>query len=79
MKGLYSIYDSVSKEFCGPWIDNNDAAAARRFQAWIAQSSSQPNFKSTDYSLHCLGSFHLDTGEIVPGVYEVAVNEGDKE
>lgn len=78
-KGLYSIYDSVSKEFAGPWLDNTDAAAARRFRAWISSSSKQDGFVSTDYSLYMVGEFNVTSGEIIPVFKEVAINEGENE
>ena len=64
--GVYAIYDSAAHVFTAPTIDISDASAVRSFQQAIANSGSVMNFKPDDFSLYQVGTFDVETGEIVP-------------
>lgn len=80
-KFMYSILDCVSKQFCEPICQFNDADAARMFRAWLSTNAEKygAGFRSTDYKIFRVGMFDLFTGEASPSSepVEVAVNEGD--
>lgn len=64
--GVYAIYDSAAHVFTAPTIDISDASAVRSFQQAIANSGSVMNFKPDDFSLYQVGTFDVETGELVP-------------
>lgn len=64
--GVYAIYDCASHVFTAPTIDISDASALRSFQQAIANSGSVMNFMPDDFSLYKVGTFDVETGELVP-------------
>ena len=58
---MFSIFDSVTRQFSVPAVHNNDASAMRNF-AEVFNGVFQPE----DYSLYCIGHFDNSSGEIVP-------------
>lgn len=80
MLNLYSIYDSVSETFAPPFTAAIDGVAYRMFSDEVnrADPSNMLNSHYLDYSLHCLGAFLPETGEIVPSATRLLVAEGSK-
>ena len=66
-KKLYSIKDTVAKEFAQPFYCNNDDVA-KRIVLNSFLSSNEVKLYSSDYFLYCLGSYDISTGVIVPDV-----------
>ena len=64
--GVYAIFDSAAHVFTAPTIDISDASAVRNFQQAIANSGSVMNFKPDDFSLYQIGTFDVESGELVP-------------
>lgn len=56
---MFSIFDSVTRQFSVPAVHNNEAAAMRNF-AEVFKDVFQPE----DYSLYCIGTFDSSSGEI---------------
>lgn len=61
-KNLYSIYDTVAKEFAAPFMANNDDHAIRLFQNAIGQAV-KSGF-SDDFELYKICGFNVTTGFI---------------
>ena len=56
---IFSIYDSVTRQYSIPAIHSNDAAAMRNF-AEVFKDVFQPE----DYSLYCIGEFDNENGTV---------------
>lgn len=69
-KGLYSIYDSVAKEFAAPFIANNDDHALRLFNNALGQAV-KSGF-SDDFELYKVAVFNVTTG-MIEGAYLIKV------
>lgn len=61
-KGLYSIYDSVAKEFAAPFMANNDDHALRLFNNALGQAV-KSGF-SDDFELYKIAMFNVNSGMI---------------
>lgn len=61
-KSLYSIYDTVAKEFAAPFMANNDDHALRLFSNAIGQAV-KSGF-SDDFELFKICYFNVSTGMI---------------
>lgn len=59
---LYTIRDQVAGFFINPYVAPNDGVAKRMFIAGL--SDSFPH--RADFSLHCIGSFDDQTGQLTP-------------
>lgn len=62
---LYSILD-VNLGFSVPMAQENDAVAMRSFEHGCSDKSSLWHTHCSDFSLHCVGTFDTNTGEISP-------------
>jgi len=57
---IYSIHDSKASMFLPLFLAHNDGHATRMFIGSLGDSFTY----RADYTLHCLGDFDEDTGEI---------------
>lgn len=62
----YSIYDSKTNAFSTPFFTVNNATALRSFSDLANDPNSQIAKHAEDFSLHYIGSFNDDTGELIP-------------
>ena len=62
---VYSVLD-VNVGFGVPVCQDNDAVAVRSFENGCIDQSSLWYTHSSDFSLHCIGTFDTDSGELVP-------------
>lgn len=65
-KYIMSVYDTASLCHSTPFFVNRMEIAERDFKHACTDPASPISKCPGDYSLHCLGVFHDDTGEIVP-------------
>jgi len=59
---IYTIRDQVAGFFISPFMAENDAHAQRMFIVSLGDSFQH----RADFSLHFVGSFDTETGEITP-------------
>ena len=69
---IYAIRD-IHTGFMSPTVDQNDACAMRNFVHAVRNPSSLMNSHTADYQLFQLGTYDVDTGEIVPCVPRLVV------
>ncbi|WNK14178.1 MAG: nonstructural protein [Microvirus sp.] len=62
MKNLYSIYDKQLAEYSTPWVAQNDNAAKRAYERLAADSTTDVNFRPTDFDLFSVGYFDEESG-----------------
>lgn len=62
--GVYSVFDRKAAVFARPFVAPNDAMAVRSFLAARQDPSTELAKFPEDFSLHRLGSFDDDTGEL---------------
>lgn len=60
---VYSVLD-VNVGFGVPVVHDNDATAMRAFENGCCDKHSLWYTHSSDFSLHCIGTFDTSTGEI---------------
>jgi hypothetical protein len=57
---IYSIHDAAAQYFINPFVAQTDAQATRMFIGSLGESFPH----RADFTLHCLGTFDPDTGNI---------------
>lgn len=73
---ICSVFDRKAGVYARPFVTPNKAMARRSFEAARQDSSTELSKFPEDFSLHVLGSFNDETGEVsgqVPTV--IALNE----
>lgn len=68
-KKLYSIRDIKAGEFSPPFVASSDLEAQRSVVASMSSTSMLTRF-SSDYELHCVGSFDTRDGSVFGGLKE---------
>lgn len=64
-KVFYAVYDRKSELYSAPFLEIKDGTAIRAIQDTVIKSPDHPFAKHpTDFSLHRLGVFEDETGEI---------------
>lgn len=63
--GVYSVFDRKAAVFARPFVAPNDAMALRSYAAALQDPSTELHKFPEDFSLHRLGSFDDDTGQLV--------------
>lgn len=66
---VFSVYDSKACFFGQPFFDQHEASAIRNFSDAVNDASNPNNMWNKhpeDFSLFQIGSFHNETGELVP-------------
>lgn len=66
--GVYSIYDSKANLWLPPFFARNSAVATRMFEQACNQEASEFKKFATDYSLHEIGQWNENEGEILGSV-----------
>lgn len=67
----YSIYDSKAKAFSQPFFTANHQIAERSFSALVSEKGTNNVAKfPEDFSLHYIGQFDDETGELVSNQHE---------
>lgn len=65
-QAIYAIYDDAAAAFMTPFFVQNDQVAKRSFRdACLTEGTAMFNNRS-DFTLHTIGVFDSDTGEITP-------------
>ena len=63
---MYSVYDSIAKTYGNPFYCLNDEIAIRNFTFAANDFRSSISKQPESYTLHHVGSFDDDTGNITP-------------
>lgn len=65
---MYSIFDTVTKEFGPPWIAKNNRVAQRQFQQMMDKEFSD-NIAKEDFRILCIGEFDNESETPILGRY----------
>jgi hypothetical protein len=74
---LYSTFDVKSKLYSNVFPQPSDGVAIRSFASACEDTTTQLNKYAEDFSLHCLGSFNVETGEIMPSTPQQIANASE--
>lgn len=63
---LYSVMDIKAEVYFPPFTSENDGSASRQFADLVADPQTKLHKHPEDFRLYRVGSFHADTGVVVP-------------
>jgi hypothetical protein len=63
---MYSVYDTKSELFSSPHFLQSDGVAVRSFSTACDDPKTQLAMYPEDFSLYCVGTFNIESGNISP-------------
>lgn len=63
---MYAVFDTKSQLFGMPHFQKSDGVAIRSFSTACESPETELNKYPSDFSLYHIGTFHVETGELVP-------------
>ncbi len=70
----YAVKDLQTKTFTNPFFTSNDTTATRGFEQAVNNKDTQYNQYPEDYTLYCVASYNIETGEITPEAIRSIIN-----
>lgn len=67
---MYTVFDRISQEAGPIQLCKNDAVASRMFVGMMQKDT----INSSDYLLHCVGTFDTETMDVVKDFYVVPLD-----
>lgn len=61
---IYAVHDIKAELYHLPYFSPNEAVGLRTFATGVSDPTTDLNRNPEDYSLHCLGEYDMETGEI---------------
>ncbi|UPW41084.1 nonstructural protein [Sigmofec virus UA08Rod_5594] len=74
---MYSIYDSIAREYGAPTLDHNDGTAVRNFAHLVRTSGGTLSTHRRDYALYYIGDYDTEECTLLPKTPPVLVVRGD--
>jgi hypothetical protein len=65
---MYAVYDVKAQMYSHPHFLQSDGVAIRSFSQVCEDENSQFNKYPSDFSLYFIGSFDVESGEVIPDV-----------
>jgi len=74
---LYAVRDSKALIYAAPFTAHTNGQAIRQFLDWCSNSQTPLGLHPEDYTLHIIGEYDENTGEIEP-VKAITIANGDE-